>query len=187
MEVGPIAAEHLMTMAENCRKLSFLKIKGYRVENCYQLKPSGKYFRHLSNLSLKFHNLCDGSHDQYGQQSNRHSPEIFSSVQALVTSGLLTFTWTCLTSSMISIFKTLCPEATLWISRVLVSLALKSYPYHLIRLTGFSTDWNIFTLSQFLSGRIWFCVARSKIWFCAALSKILFFAARIGGSIYHYM
>ena len=76
MEVGPIAAEHLMTMAENCRKLSFLKIKGYRVENCYQLKPSGKYFRHLSNLSLKFHNLCDGSHDQYGQQSNRHSPEM---------------------------------------------------------------------------------------------------------------
>ena len=76
LEVGPIAAEHLITIAENCRKLSFLKIKGYRVENCYQLKPSGKYFRHLSNLSLKFHNLCDGSHDQYGQQSNRHSPEM---------------------------------------------------------------------------------------------------------------
>ena len=76
MEVGPIAAEHLMTIAENCRKLSFLKIKGYRVENCYQLKPSGKYFRHLSNLSLEFHNLCDGSHEQYGQQSNRHSPEM---------------------------------------------------------------------------------------------------------------
>ena len=76
LEVGPITAEHLMTIAENCRKLSFLKIKGYRVENCYQLKPSGRYFRHLTNLSLKFHNLCDGRHDQYGEQSNRHSPEM---------------------------------------------------------------------------------------------------------------
>ena len=76
LELGPIAAEHLITVAENCRKLSFLKIKGYRVENCYQLKPSGKYFRHLNNLSLKFHNLCDGSHEQYGQQSNRHCPEM---------------------------------------------------------------------------------------------------------------
>ena len=76
LEVGPIAAEHLITIAENCRKLSFLKIKGYRVENCYQLRPLEKYFRYLSNLILYFHNLCDGRHDQYGQQSNRHSPEM---------------------------------------------------------------------------------------------------------------
>ena len=56
LEVGPLGAQHLTSIAENCRNLSFLKIIGFRIDNSGELKPSGKYFsqqrRLFSTLSL---------------------------------------------------------------------------------------------------------------------------------------
>ena len=79
LEVGPINARHLTSIGENCRNLSYLKIIGFRVENSSTLKPSGKYFHSLNNLSLYFYShsgMFDDSDDEDEHFTSRHSPEI---------------------------------------------------------------------------------------------------------------
>ena len=80
LEVGPLNAHHLTTIAENCTGLSYLKIIGFRIENTCQLKPSGKYFHHLTQLCLYFYGhsgLFDDSDDEEEEgPTSRHSPEM---------------------------------------------------------------------------------------------------------------
>ena len=75
LEVGPLDSHHLTSIAEYCRRLSYLKIVGNRIENSSELKPSGKYFHYLHQLSLYLYGHSGMREEEEGLTS-RHSPEI---------------------------------------------------------------------------------------------------------------
>eukprot|EP00092_Neocalanus_flemingeri_P019426 GFUD01021044.1.p1 GENE.GFUD01021044.1~~GFUD01021044.1.p1 ORF type:complete len:542 (-),score=137.32 GFUD01021044.1:103-1728(-) len=79
LQVGPIQGSHLLSIAQNCVQLSFLRIIGFQVENTTVLKPSCKYFPSLSQFHLSLYD------DSYGDSSDeedvpaqisRHTPDI---------------------------------------------------------------------------------------------------------------
>ena len=80
LQVGPILASHLLSIATNCVRLSFLRIIGFQIENSGQLKPSSKYFQTLTQLWLSFYDDTyeDSDDDENGANGHvsRHTPEM---------------------------------------------------------------------------------------------------------------
>ena len=77
LQVGNIQASHLLSIANNCVKLGFLRIIGFQIENSPVLKPCSSYFRALIQLHLSFYddNSEDSDIDEE-ENTSRHTPEM---------------------------------------------------------------------------------------------------------------
>ena len=77
LQVGNIQAGHLLSIANNCVKLGFLRIIGFQIENSPVLKPSCQYFRALTQLHLSFYDEHSEDSDvEEEEKTSRHTPEM---------------------------------------------------------------------------------------------------------------
>ena len=76
LQVGPIQASHLLSIAQNCTNLTFLRIIGFQIENSGLLKPSSKYFQSLTQLWLSFYDDSEADSDDEEENMSHHTPEM---------------------------------------------------------------------------------------------------------------
>ena len=77
LQVGNIQAGHLLSIANNCVQLGFLRIIGFQIENSPVLKPSSQHFRALSQLHLSFYDEHSEDSDvEEEEKTSRHTPEM---------------------------------------------------------------------------------------------------------------
>ena len=77
LQVGNIQAGHLLSIANNCVKLGFLRIIGFQIENSPVLKPSSQHFRALTQLHLSFYDEHSEDSDvEEEEKTSKHTPEM---------------------------------------------------------------------------------------------------------------
>ena len=78
LQLGTISQSHLLSIAKNCTKLSYLHINGFHVGSFSGLSPNVNYFHSLVELHLSFWGsgeIDDTDDDDEEAQVVRHSPE----------------------------------------------------------------------------------------------------------------